>query len=111
MKKVHYIEYAVLRCVETFINLTPRFITLKLGALLGQILYLCGAYRKIVQKNFDHVGLWSDREKRKIIPKLYQNMGRYATDFLRKGKHPPYKTDHYHLTDECRAHGKGTWLF
>jgi len=77
---------------------------------LGQILYLCGVYRKTVQKNFDHVDIWSDSEKKRIIPKLYQNMGRYVTDFLRKGKHPSYKVDNFHFVDECRQRGKGTMV-
>jgi len=67
-------------------------------------------YRKVVQKNFDHVNLWSDSEKKRIIPKLYQNMGRYAVDFLRKGKQPPYKVDNFHLTEECMRRGKGTMV-
>jgi len=108
MKKRYYIEYAALRCAETVIDLIPRFLALWLGALLGRILYLCGVYRKIVQKNFDHVGIWNDSEKKRIILKLYQNMGRYATDFLRKGKEPPYKVDNEDLLDECTARGKGT---
>jgi KDO2-lipid IV(A) lauroyltransferase len=88
--------------------LTPRTITLWLGSLLGQILYTCGVYRKVVQTNFDHVGLWNDSQKKRIIPKLYQNIGRYAADFLRKGKHPPYRVANLHLLDECHQRGKGT---
>jgi len=110
MKKSHYIEYTVLRGIETVINLTPRILTLWFGAVLGQILYLCGAYRKIVEKNFDHAGFWDDSQKKRIIPKLYQNMGRYAADFLRKGKHPVYRVANVELLEECVRRGKGTMV-
>jgi len=65
-------------------------------------------YKKIVEKNFDHVGLWNESEKKRIIPKLYRNMGRYITDFLRKGKEPPYRVDNEELLDVCSVRGKGT---
>jgi len=107
-KKSHYIEYAALRAVEFAVNLTPRGIALALGGVVGRLLCLFGVYRGIVQKNFDHVALWDKGDADKIIRKLYINMGRYAVDFLRNGKLPPYRLNRYELYTDTRKKGKGT---
>jgi KDO2-lipid IV(A) lauroyltransferase len=104
----HYFEYTALRFAETVINFIPRFLALRLGAFVGQIICFCGVYRKIVQKNFDHVGIWNHNQTKRIIPELYRNIGRYATDFLRNGALPPWRVHDFHLVDEASARGKGT---
>jgi Kdo2-lipid IVA lauroyltransferase/acyltransferase len=107
-KKSHYLEYAALRLVEFAVNLTPRRLALALGGAVGRLLCLFGVYRRIVQKNFDHVGLWDKGRADKIIRKLYRNIGRYAVDFLRRGKLPPYRLNRYELYTNTRNKGKGT---
>jgi KDO2-lipid IV(A) lauroyltransferase len=107
IKKSHCIEYAVLRCVETAVNIMPRGAALFLGGLTGQALYLSGVYRRVVLKNFEHVGLWNADEVKKILPKLYKNIGRYAVDFLRVGKLPPYRLHDYDIYERGREAGKG----
>lgn len=66
-------------------------------------------YRKIVRKNFEHVGIWGPGIARRITVRLYRNIGRYAVDFLRSGGRPPppYQTRDYELCTEARAKGKG----
>jgi KDO2-lipid IV(A) lauroyltransferase len=108
MKKAHYIEYAALRCVETAVNILPRSIALFFGGLTGQALCLFGVYRRVVLKNFEHVGLWDAGEVKKILPALYKNIGRYAVDFLRVGKLPPYRLHDYDVYEQARETGKGT---
>jgi Kdo2-lipid IVA lauroyltransferase/acyltransferase len=107
-KRSHYFEYAALRLVEFAVNLTPRRLALVLGGAVGSLLCLFGVYRRIVRKNFDHVGLWDKGQTDQIIRKLYRNMGRYAVDFLRHGKLPPYRLNRYELYTSTRTKGKGT---
>ncbi|MDR0330503.1 MAG: lysophospholipid acyltransferase family protein [Chitinispirillales bacterium] len=114
MKKIntkasHCLEYAALRAVELAVNLIPRGLALALGASAGRLLCLFGVYRKIVQKNLDHVALWDKSEASKITPKLYRNIGRYAVDFLRRSrKLPPHRLHDYGVYQNARAAGKGT---
>jgi KDO2-lipid IV(A) lauroyltransferase len=108
MKKSHYIEYAALLCVEAAVNILPRPLALFFGGLAGRALYLGGAYRRVVLKNFEHVGLWDADEVKKILPALYKNIGRYAADFLRVGKLPPYRLHDYDIYERARESGKGT---
>ncbi|MCL2220260.1 MAG: lysophospholipid acyltransferase family protein [Chitinispirillia bacterium] len=104
----HYFEYAALRCVETAVSIVPRRLALALGAVAGQVLCVLGVYKKVVRKNFDHVGIWDRGQRDKIIPRLYRNIGRYAVDFLRRGKLPKYRLHDYDIYPEARAKGKGT---
>jgi len=104
----HYIEYAVVRCVETAVNILPRGLALFFGGLTGSALYRLGVYRGVVLKNFEHVGLWDAREANKIISALYRNIGRYAADFLRVGKLPPYRLHGYEIYERSHELGKGT---
>ncbi|MDR2694178.1 MAG: lysophospholipid acyltransferase family protein [Chitinispirillales bacterium] len=107
-KTAHYFEYAALRVVEFAVNLTPRGLALALGGAVGRLLCLLGVHRGIVRKNFDHVGLWDKGKADKIIRRLYRNMGRYAVDFLRGGKLPPYRLNRYDIYTGTRGRGKGT---
>jgi len=107
-KRSHYFEYAALRVLEFAVNLVPRRLALALGGAVGRLLCLFGVYRRIVRKNFDHVGLWDRGKADKIIRGLYRNMGRYAVDFLRRGKLPPYRLNRYELYMSARDKGKGT---
>jgi len=108
--KSHRIEYAALRCVETAVNVLPRGLALFFGGLAGSALYLLGVYRWVALKNFEHVGLWNAREVKKILPALYKNIGRYAADFLRVGKLPPYRLHNYDIYERARESGKGTLI-
>jgi len=107
-KPAHYFEYAALRVAEFAVNLVPRGLALVLGGLVGRLLHLFGVHRRVVQKNFDHVGLWDKGKADKIIRELYKNMGRYAVDFLRNGKLPPYRLNRYEIYTDTRNKGKGT---
>jgi len=106
--KSHYIEYAVMRCVETAVNVLPRWLALFFGGLTGSALYRLGVYRRVVLKNFEHVGIWDASEVNKIIPALYKNIGRYAADFLRTGKLPPHRIHGYEIYERSHELGKGT---
>jgi len=108
IKASHYVEYAALRVVEFAVNVTPRRLALALGGAVGRLLCLFGVYRRIVQKNFDHVGLWDKGKADKIIRRLYRNIGRYAVDFLRRGKLPPYRVNRYEVYSATRNSGNGT---
>lgn len=91
-KKIsHFFEYIFLKIAEIFVTLLPRKIALLFGELIGKLLYLFGAYRKTVIKNLTHIGLWDNKEIKKIIKELYPNMGKYIVDFLRQ----PYKMPKY----------------
>ena len=104
----HYFEYAALRCVEAAVSVVPRGVALALGGIAGRALCAFGVYRRIVRKNLEHVGIWSEGDMRKITARLYRNMGRYAVDFLRRGKLPVYRLHGYDYFLESRARGKGT---
>jgi len=106
--KSHYVEYAALRCVETAVNIIPRRFALALGGLAGLALHALGLYRKVVLKNFEHVGIWDSEQIDVIVPKLYKNIGRYAIDFLRRGKLPPYRLHNYDIYERAHEAGKGT---
>jgi KDO2-lipid IV(A) lauroyltransferase len=100
-------EYAALRIVEFAANVTPRRLALAVGGVVGRLLCLLGVYRGIVQKNFDHAGLWDRGDVDKIARKLYRNMGRYAVDFLRRGRLPPYRLNRYAIYADAYDRGKG----
>jgi KDO2-lipid IV(A) lauroyltransferase len=90
MKKLsYYLEYLFLRALESLISAIPRKIALGIGAFIGFALYHLGIYRSIVNKNFDHVALFTPDEKKKIIKNLYKNIGRYGVDMLRSERKPP----------------------
>lgn len=104
----HYAEYAALRVLQFIISITPRSPALKAGAFIGNCLYLSGAYRRIVKKNMEFTGLWSQEEMDTIIKKLYRTFGRYAVDFLRgKNNKPPHQVYNYELLQVLLDRGKG----
>lgn len=104
----HIFEYAATRAAEFAANAVPRPIALRAGALIGTLLYHTGAYRRIVHRNFVHVGYWSKDEEAAITPELYANMGRYIVEFLRySAKLPPYRFDQMDLLDRLLARKKG----
>lgn len=101
-------EFVLLRTIEKTLSILPRPAALALGEMIGNILYISGIYRKIVQINMKHCGYWDDNEIRIIQKKLYQNMGKYMIDFLRKSKTlPKYRTQNYHLVEELLSRNKG----
>ncbi len=104
----HRLEYLGLRLIEALVRLLPRSLSLRVGALVGMALYYTGVYRKVVDRNFDHTGLYDEPRKREIIRRLYANMGRYGTDFLRAGgAPPPYKVENLSGVNNALAAGKG----
>jgi KDO2-lipid IV(A) lauroyltransferase len=109
MKRIsHYIEYYSLRGIEVIAGLLPRRVTLWLGGMAGALLYLTGFYRKIVNRNFDYVGLFGEADRPRIIKNLYVNMGKYAVELLRIGKKPPrFTVENIEMVDTALARGKG----
>jgi KDO2-lipid IV(A) lauroyltransferase len=104
----HYIEYFLLRFLETIIGLVPRFLSLKLGAVIGTCLYYCGVYRAVVNKNMDYVGIIKEKDRNTIIRNLYRNTGKIFADFLRpSASPPPYTIDHFDVAKAIFARGKG----
>jgi len=73
-------------------------------------LYILGVYKKVVRKNFEHVGIWDKKQAGKIIPGLYRNIGRYTIDFLRKNSRrlPPYRLHDYENYTGSRTKDSGT---
>lgn len=105
----HSIEYYLLRILEKFISIIPRFIALKLGSFAGFIFYLSGFYQKTVVANMKHAGYWSEKEINSIVFKLYRNMGRYIIDFLRTSSSAPtYRVHNEHILTEVLSRNKGT---
>lgn len=93
MKRLsHFVEYVCLRVLEFFIAVLPRPVALFIGAFSGTLLYHAGVYRRVVNRNFDHVGLFHGKERIRIIRSLYKNIGRYGADMLRSGKKLPSHT-------------------
>jgi KDO2-lipid IV(A) lauroyltransferase len=109
MKRIsHIIEYYSLRAIEIIAGLLPRRVTLWLGGMAGALMYYTRFYRKIVDRNFDYVGLFSDADRPRIIKNLYINMGKYAVELLRIGKKPPpFTVENIELADQALARGKG----
>ncbi|MFW5813310.1 MAG: lysophospholipid acyltransferase family protein [Fibrobacterota bacterium] len=107
LKSSHYFEYAGLKILEAAVNILPRKAALVLGAALGNTLYFCGAYKRIVWKNLNHVALWDEQQSRAIMKKLYRNMGRYAVDFLRNGPLPPHTVHNFDIIPEQFKRQKG----
>jgi KDO2-lipid IV(A) lauroyltransferase len=109
MKRIsHFIEYIGLRVIEILAGMLPRRVTLWLGGIAGLLLYHAGVYRKVVDRNFDYVGLFGDADRPRIIKNLYINMGKYAVELLRIGKKPPFFTvENIELIDAALARGKG----
>jgi KDO2-lipid IV(A) lauroyltransferase len=104
----HVLEYLGLRLAELFMRLAPRHVGLWFGAMIGSLLYCAGVYRKVVERNFDHTALFDEQEKRKIIKRLYANMGRYGSDFLRAGRAPPpYTVENLNAVTNALSKGKG----
>jgi KDO2-lipid IV(A) lauroyltransferase len=104
----HTIEYYLLRAIEKFISIIPRFVALKLGSFIGFIFYLSGIYQKTVIANMKHTGIWSEKEIHSIIFKLYKNIGRYLIDFLRTSSSAPaHQIHNQHLLTEALSRNKG----
>lgn len=105
----HYIEYASVRALERIVNLLPRKTALGLGACVGACLYLCGAYRRVVKTNMDHVGIFDKKEISRIIWRLYLNIGRYGCDFLlRPDRTPPFTVENFGAVQAASGRNKGT---
>jgi Kdo2-lipid IVA lauroyltransferase/acyltransferase len=109
-KKVsHFAQYFLLRTVQLLLVIIPRRPALFLGSILGYVLYLLGAYRRIVRKNMEYTALWDDATTNRITRSLYKNFGRYAVDFLRPTYPLPKYTLHdYEKIEPLFHEGKGT---
>ncbi len=104
----HLIEYICLRVVELVMSVLPRPLALFIGAAAGSLLHFAGVYRKVVDRNFDHVDLFHGQERQRIIKRLYRNIGRYGVDMLRsRKKPPPYTVKGKDGLDMILARGKG----
>jgi KDO2-lipid IV(A) lauroyltransferase len=103
----HLVEYVCLRVLEFIITVLPRSFSLLLGAAAGAALYHSGVYRKVVDRNFDHVDLFHGKERKRIIRRLYGNIGRYAADMLRGGRPPAYTVENKEAVNACLDKGKG----
>ncbi|MBN2188692.1 MAG: lysophospholipid acyltransferase family protein [Chitinispirillaceae bacterium] len=104
----HFIEFFALRLLQSLLSLLPRAFALRIGSLTGLILYHSRAYRSIVKKNMALTNLWTPAETKRIIRRLYRNMGRYAVDFLRSGAaRPPCRTHNFETIASLRNKGKG----
>jgi len=105
----HYFEYAALRTAQAVFNLLPRKLTLAAGACLGSCLYYCGIYRSVVRKNMEFTGIVDAAQQKVITKKLYRNMGRYGSEFLRPSqKLPPYSVEHLDIAQSINDAGKGS---
>ena len=111
-KKIsHFIEYIILLSIENILHLLPRNLALFLVIFTGRIIYGCGFYRNIVEKNMEHVGLWDKKQMEEITCKLYRNMGRYMIDFLKSSKNkPPFKIYNLDLVDKSFSRKKGIMI-
>jgi Kdo2-lipid IVA lauroyltransferase/acyltransferase len=104
----HLIEYLCLNVLERIITILPRPCALFIGACTGGLLYHAGVYRKVVDRNFDHVDLFHGKERKRIIRRLYRNIGRYGVDMLRSGKQQPsYTVENIETLDNQLKRGKG----
>jgi len=107
-KKIRFLflEYSILLILEWIISILPRFLTLRIGAFLGICLYYSGAYRKIVRRNMEYAGYWDNPQMKQITKRLYKNIGRYTSDFLRKDN-PPYRINNNEIIPHLSKQGKG----
>lgn len=105
----HVLEYCGLRAVEFLVCVMPRRCALAAGAAAGMLLFYAGVYRKVVERNFDHVGMLDGKERQKALRALYANIGRYGSDFLRAGRRrpPPCTVNNLDEVDKALARGKG----
>ncbi len=104
----HYLQYYLLLLFERLVRLTPRSISLKLGAGIGILLYYFGVYRAVVNKNMDHVGFCMGKQRAPAVRSLYRNTGKIFIDFLRPANYPfPYAIDHFDVAKAIFARGKG----
>lgn len=105
----HAIEYYLLRIIEKFISIIPRYVALKLGSIAGFIFYLSGIYKKTVVANMRHTDFWNEKEINSIVFKLYINIGRYMIDFLRTySSAPAHRIHNQHKLTEVLSRNKGT---
>jgi len=76
---------------------------------LGSCLYYCGIYRRVVRKNMEFTGIVDAAQQKIITKKLYRNMGRYGSEFLRPSqKLPPYSVEHLDIAQSINDAGKGS---
>ena len=102
------IEYILLLMIQFLFSFLPRFITLRIGLLIGIVLFWSGAYKKTVYGNMRYAGYWNEEEIAVIVRQLYQNMGRYISDFLRlSAVNPPYRTHSYDIVERLQREKKG----
>jgi len=102
------IEYISLLIIQYIFSILPRWITLRIGALIGFILFKCKAYRKTVYGNMRYCGYWTEEEIAVIVPRLYRNMGRYISDFLRlSAVNPPYRAVGFDKFENACAENRG----
>jgi KDO2-lipid IV(A) lauroyltransferase len=108
MNARHLPEYLLLRTLELVVTALPRTWALSLGGFVGSVVCLFGPRRDVVRKNMRHVGGWSEAEMKRVIRRLYRNMGRYAADILRPSRRePPHDFDNMAILERHLARGKG----
>jgi KDO2-lipid IV(A) lauroyltransferase len=102
------IEYILLLVIQFLFSFLPRFVTLRIGFIIGIILYWSGAYKKTIYGNMRYANYWSEEDLKSIVRNLYRNMGRYISDFLRiSAKNPPYRTHSYDIIERLQNENKG----
>lgn len=105
---MYKLEFFLLQIIQFIFSILPRFITLKAGTLIGAFLYFNKAYMKTVQGNMRYCGYWTDEEVNAIIRKLYLNMGRYISDFLRTNKNSAlYRFHNFEIVEKLISKDKG----
>ena len=105
----HYIEYSLLRGLESIVRVLPRKAYLGVGSALGLCLYYCGIYGNVARINFKHVGINDLIQQKLILKKLYQNTVKVWLDFLRPARDmPPYVVHNMETLKAIMARGKGS---
>lgn len=103
-----FIEYLLLLLLQNLLSCMPRRWSLKAGDAIGCLLYHLGVYRKVVHKNMQHVNHWDDHTIKQMTRRLYKNMGRYTTDFLRPAYPlPPHTIDNPQILEQLLSANRG----
>jgi KDO2-lipid IV(A) lauroyltransferase len=81
----HRIEYALVRCVETFLFLMPRAVALKVGDALGLLMWaVLASRRRLAMSNLASAfPRMSVGERARLVRHNWKNIGRTAVEFIR----------------------------
>lgn len=103
------IEFLFLQIIQSFFSFLPRYLTLRIGVVIGTFLYWSKAYSKTVYGNMHYTGYWTEEEIDIIVKQLYRNMGKYITDFLRlKANEASYRVHNFQIVEHNISKKKGT---